>query len=289
MLRFWLRTVFVCTFIAALPSIATPAKAACVWRVTGPDGKFLYLGGSVHRLRSTDYPLPAAYNRAFEASDHLVGEIDEKAGSALSKTLLSEGHYPKGDNLKNHVDPRTYDYIRKVFALLRVPESFYSTMRPWLLVVFLEVSSQRNYSSDLGVERFLFQRAKANSIPVGGLESVREHAAVYAGLSDRQSEALLLLHFIPRVTGSSTTGDLVEAWRRGDVDRLAKLSAEEFREFPSFGERILGERNRRWIPKIESYLQSGHTYFVVVGAGHMGGPEGLLALLRARGYRIEQL
>jgi uncharacterized protein YbaP (TraB family) len=52
-------------------------------------------------------------------------------------------------------------------------------------------------------------------------------------------------------------------------------------------ERIYGQRNRNWIPRIEGYLRSGQTYFVV-GAGHMGGPDGLLSLLRTRGYKIEQ-
>ncbi len=280
------RASFVSILIILL--MAVTAKAACVWKVTGPGGKTLYLGGSVHRLRSIDYPLPSAFNRAFEASNRLVGEVDEKSIDALSKTLMSEGHYAKGDSLKNHVDPRTYDYLRRVFALMKIPETFYSTMRPWLLVVFFEQTSHRNYSNDFGVERFLFQRAKANSIPVSGLESVREHLAVYSGLSDRQSEALLLLDFIPHATGGTTVEDIIQAWRRGDVDRLARLNSEEFRDFPAFGERMVAARNRRWIPKIESYLKSGNTYFVVVGAGHMGGPEGLLALLRARGYQIEQ-
>jgi len=62
-----------------------------------------------------------------------------------------------------------------------------------------------------------------------------------------------------------------------------------FRDFPSLGERILDRRNRNWIPKIENYLHSGQTYFVVIGAAHIGGPNGLLALLRSRGCKIEQL
>jgi uncharacterized protein YbaP (TraB family) len=64
---------------------------------------------------------------------------------------------------------------------------------------------------------------------------------------------------------------------------------EESRDFPSLGRRLIDVRNRNWNPKIEGYLRSGKTYFVVVGAGHMGGPSGLLAMLRARGYTIEQL
>ena len=67
------------------------------------------------------------------------------------------------------------------------------------------------------------------------------------------------------------------------------MMRESFSDFPAMGERMLGTRNQKWIPKIESYLRSGQTYFVVAGAAHMGGADGVLALLRARGYKIEQL
>jgi hypothetical protein len=64
---------------------------------------------------------------------------------------------------------------------------------------------------------------------------------------------------------------------------------DSFRDFPSLGRRLIDVRNRNWLPKIEDCVRSGQTYFVVVGAGHIGGADGVLALLRARGYKIEQL
>jgi len=76
--------------------------------VTGPRGGAIYLAGSVHALRSSDYPLPAAYNHAFDASSRVVFENDPKAASKETKELVRAGTYPKGDTLKNHVDPRTY-------------------------------------------------------------------------------------------------------------------------------------------------------------------------------------
>ena len=82
---------------------------------------------------------------------------------------------------------------------------------------------------------------------------------------------------------------MARAWRRGDADTDTRIMMDGFRNFPSLGERFLTDRNRKWIPKIEGYLQSGKTYFVVAGAAHMGGPNGIVALLRARGYHIEQL
>ena len=125
-------------------------------------------------------------------------------------------------------------------------------------------------------------------MPVVSLESVQEHARVFSGLTDRESEILLLVTFIPSGT-NRTRDDIMKAWRRGDAETLARIMDRESREFPAFNERLLGARNRAWIPKIEAFLASGHTYFVVAGAGHFGGSKGLLALLRAKGYQIEQL
>ena len=259
----------------------------CVWKVTGPTGGTLYLGGSVHALRSSDYPLPAAYNRAFDASERIVFEVEPKALEGAGDALIKAGHYPKGDSLKNHVDPRTYDYLRGVFALMKIPESKYSQCRPWLLVLLLD-SPQSGVSDELGVDEFLTKRARANSKPAFGLETAREHSAVFSGLTDKHSEALLLVSLIPP-SGGGDNGSVMAAWRRGDVDALTRMTRGSFADFPAFGDRILSARNRNWMPKLEEYLRGGKTYFVVVGAAHLGGGDGLLAMLRTRGYRIEKL
>jgi uncharacterized protein len=275
--------------VAALILVSNQAGAACVWKVTRGTN-VLYLGGSIHALKSSDYPLPTAYNRAFDASDRLVFEVDPKALLESSKGILKAGEYPKGDSLKNHVDPRTYDYLQRVFGLLKVPETKFARYRPWFLSLVLQAPALHGMSDTLGVEEFLLRRARANSKPVSGLESAREHAEVFLGLTDRQSEAMLLMMFLPTQRSRGSTGDeIARAWRRGDADTDTRIMVDEFRSFPSLADRFLTDRNRKWIPKIEGYVESGKTYFVVAGAAHMGGPRGLVAILRARGYHIEQL
>src|SRR3954454_17190687 len=101
--------------------VAGAADAASVWKVTSASGGTLYLGGSIHALRSQDYPLPAAYNRAFDASSSLALEVDERAVIDASRSIAKAGEYARNDSLKNHVDPRTYAYLRKLFGLLGIP------------------------------------------------------------------------------------------------------------------------------------------------------------------------
>src|SRR5882724_13623254 len=91
---------------ALLLWLTSYSRAACVWKVTSATGNVLYLAGSIHALQSTDYPLPSAYNRAFDASERLVCEVDPKALEKSIKGVIKAREYPKGDSLKNHVDPQ---------------------------------------------------------------------------------------------------------------------------------------------------------------------------------------
>jgi uncharacterized protein YbaP (TraB family) len=273
--------------ILATPGVAT--ASTFLWKVLAPNGQALYLGGSWHALRSSDYPLPSSFTRALDASTKLALEANPDEIRAADKSLVKASLYPSGDSLKNHVDPRTYNYISRLFALAKVPPEKIARYRPWFIALMLQSPGRSGMSPSLGVEEFLVQRARARSKQIVGLETAREHSEIFSGLSDRESEALLLLTFIPPDGGSPDLSRLMNAWRNGDSELPWQVIHDGFRDFPSLGERILDTRNRKWIPKIENYLGSGETYFVVVGAAHFGGPNGLLALLRARGYKIEQL
>ncbi len=274
-------------FISAVCCLGTPEQtnAASVWKVTRANGGTLYIAGSIHGLLSTDYPLPSTYNHAFDASSRLVIEEDINTSPAKIKGFLKSGEYPKNDNLKNHIDPRVYDYLRRVFAVWNVPEAQFSKFRPWCLEMWF-LSQGTN---SLGVESYLIGRARANRKPVSGLESFREHEEIVSHLTDHQAELALLAGFIPRAPGTDKRKQMLNAWRQGDVDAIEKLDREDYQELPSFYQRLVIDRNYNWIPKIERYLSGRETCFVVAGAGHMGGADGLLALLKARGYKVEQL
>jgi len=279
-------------FLIALGAICAPAKSraatACVWKLSGPEGKVLYLGGAVHALQKSDYPLPAVYLQALDASSRLAVEIDAKSLEGLAKAWSADGKYRHGDSLKNHVDPRTYDYLRRLFTLMNVPEENFAQYRPWFIVEILQSAAVHKELPEVGVDEYLMRRAAKRSMPVIGLESTQEHARVFSGLTDRESEILLLTAFIPG-SGEVKRETIMGAWHRGDADALARMTQNGFREFPAFGERLLDARNRAWVPKIENFVASGNVYFVVVGSAHFGGSNGLLALLRAKGYQIEQL
>ncbi len=260
---------------------AAEAKS-CVWKITSPSGGVLYLGGSQHRLKQTDFPLPPTYNKAFDLSQRIAFEETPEDAAGALKRLEKAGLYPKGDELRNHVDPRTYEYVGKIFARAGMPADKLARCRPWFLVYLLSAGGA-------GVETYFEGRAKTHGWTIEGLESNDAHLGIFSGLTDKQSEALLLVTFIQAKDGSGPNfARVTSAWRNGDPDFLERSLRNEFRDFPAMADRLLVERNRAWIPKIESWIRSGHTYFVLAGAAHMGGPNGVPALLRARGYQVEQ-
>ena len=278
---------FVCVLGACFFAAQIEADAACVWKVTGSNGHVLYLGGSMHGLQSTDYPLPAAYNRAFDLSSRIIFEDDSKGLTpGQLKKLLKSSEYPKNDSLKNHLDPRVYDYLRRLFAATgNTPEAEWSRVRPWALLMGLMASG----TNSLGVEIYLMQRARANRKPIEGLESSREHLEIITGMTDHQAELALLASFASATPGTDKSKQVLDQWRAGNVEALARDFRESYRDLPSFYQRLIVDRNRNWIPIIERYLNGRETCFVVVGAGHIGGPDGIMAMLKARGYAIEQM
>jgi len=273
---------------AVFLTIGPALEAACVWKVTDSKGGVVYLGGSYHALRKGDYPLPEAFEKAFEASNRLAFEIDHKS-DAFGYSFVKAGLYPRGDQLKNHVNPRTYQYLCRVLAQSKLPQEQIATYRPWFLAFMLDDPTSDAFSSQLGVENYLERRARQKNKSTTGLESTMEHVRVFSGLSDQESEAWLLLSFIELEGSDAEVSRTMAAWRRGDAEEVWRSAQERYRDFPSMVDRLLAVRNRKWIPKIEGYMRSGKIYFVVAGAAHFGGPNGVLALLRQRGYQIEQL
>jgi hypothetical protein len=208
------------------------------WIAASPDGKTVYLGGSVHSLRESDYPLPAAYQRAFAACSRIAFEVDARALTESTKALVQNGKYRKGDSLKNHVDARTYAYVRRLFELMNVPESSFSQYRPWFIVLVLQSGSTRNALPKAGVDEFFMKQAAKRSMPVVGLESVQEHARVYSGLTDREIMAQgrhrsikVLPRYVKRTTDQVATG----AGRIEAVERLGCRRPVERNPCGAFG------------------------------------------------------
>ena len=257
-----------------------------MWRVTNAKAPF-YLLGSIHVLRSTDYPLPFVFDQAIQQSQLFYFEFDPKRGDDYRHKLEAAANLPHGVEIKDRVHPKTWEYLR---STARGGNLQWTHWKAWVIAEFvLDYPMQNTFQYSLGVDNYVVRKADARNCPMRGLERVEDHVAIDAGMNDVESEAYLLRAIVYASNSEIHLRQAVADWKAGNVEHLDGADQPSVREAPQLDARVLEWRNARWIPVIEKAINSGKPTMVVAGAGHFSGPQGVLGLLRARGYQIEQL
>jgi uncharacterized protein YbaP (TraB family) len=270
---------------------AAPAKNV-LWKATG-RGTVVYLVGSLHLLTADFYPLSPAMETAFKDSNLLVEELDlgEMASPESQLHMLTRGMLPEGRTLDNVVSPATFELVTKRLEGIGLPVEPLKRFKPWMLAVtLLGLEWQKaGFDPSLGLDQHFYDRAKIDGKPVEGLETVDYQVARFDGMSMEQQDRMLAETLRELDTETANVTALAVAWKAGDVATIERVVVEDVKREPDMYDRLLVERNRNWLPKIEAlFARPGHA-FVVVGAAHLVGPDGLVQALRAKGYKIEQL
>jgi len=267
------------------------SRKSFLWKVESGQG-VLYVAGSVHALTPDAYPLSRAFERAFADADTLVEEIDlsEANALALAPALLGKGMYQDGRRFDTVVSRETASLVSERLGAVGLPAAMLQTMKPWMVMLTLTAIEMQKAGLDpeLGLDKHFFDRATAAGKRVVGLETAESQIERLDTMPEALQEQLLLSTIEELDQASESLGSIVSAWRTGDAPAIEKLLLSSFDEYPAVYQSLIVERNRNWMPRVEACLTGGGTCLVVVGAAHLVGPDGLLASLQARGYRVEQ-
>jgi uncharacterized protein YbaP (TraB family) len=281
---------------AGLLGIAVPAEARdrhTLWTVEG-EHNTVYLLGSIHVLRAGDEGLPAAAEDAYDDAEQLVMEIDlddvvagdpvELLGAMQRMALLPEGESLRG------VLGADYDAINERAREAGLDLALLDRFAPWFVAVtLLQLElAKRGFSPELGVEQTLAARAVADGKPIQGLETAEQQFAVLAGLPMPMQKRFLVMTLEDAAGLDAEIEGLMQAWREGDSEALARLLSEEFDEFPELYKPLTEDRNRAWLGQLVELLDDRDDYLVVVGALHLVGRNSIVDLLRQRGYEVQQ-
>jgi hypothetical protein len=271
---------------ASLPA----AGRSFLWKATNARGS-LYLVGSVHMLSKDYYPLAPALEAAFKESDLLVEEAD--LGDMLSPETavqtLSRGMLPGGQTLDKVLSPSTYALVRKRVTDLGLPAEMLNSFKPWMIAITLEALEYQKagFDAELGLDKHFYDRAKSDGKPVQGLETVDYQLSRFDEMTLAQQDHLLVQTLKDVDTESGAISQVADAWKNGDAPAVERIVLRSLKDDPVMYQRLLVERNRNWIPKLEALVGRSRP-FVVVGAAHLVGPDGLLSMLKAKGYQVEQ-
>ena len=282
--------------LAALTVCTTSAQTAAtgksfLWKVHSGQ-KVLYLAGSVHALGADSYPLSAAYESAFNSSGTLVEEINlaEAEQLAAAPLLLSKGLYTDGRTFESAVGKDTATLVATRLKTTGIPMEMIRTMKPWMVMLLITAFEAQKAGLDaaLGLDKYFFDKARAASKPVLALETAESQIDRFDKMPESLQEQMLRSTLTELDSQQNSVGAMISAWKTGDAAALEKMSLSSFDGYRGAYTSLIVERNNNWVPQIEACMARPQPCFVVVGAAHLIGPDGLLTLLKKKGYKIEQ-
>lgn len=264
---------------------ATPAAPGLLWRIDAPDGASSHLFGTMHSEHPEVVTLPETVYAALASSSSVTLEMvmDPQSLAQLSESMF----ITEGPPLPERIGADLYRRVVPAMATHGVPEHALRTMQPWAVATTLMMPKT---NTGLFLDRVLYLEALAKGKPVTGLETAEEQMAVFTTLSD-EYQAKLLEDALRQLSDlDELHARMRAAYVRRDLQALVEISEASLRgsdpELATyFNDRVIVARNHRMVERMQADLKRGNA-FIAVGALHLPGEEGILALLRRQGYRV---
>jgi hypothetical protein len=256
----------------------------------------VYLFGTLHVGKPEFYPLGREANRALTEAQKLYLEVN-LTDPSVATTINTVATYSAGQSLERSLPPALMKRVDTALERYKLPRESALRMKPWMLgqTLLLLEAARRGYDPTFASEMYLVAFAGAQRKDVLGLETLAEQFALFDGMPEAAQQRFLediLAALDDNLIGAHLDA-LVGAWVHADAHGLEQELEREKSEPSMFARemlpRLIDERNRSMAEKIATIARPGTTTFVAVGALHLVGPEGLVELLRKRGFAVRQL
>lgn len=273
--------------------VRSQTEKTFLWSVESPNNT-VYLLGSLHFLKAEDYPLPQSIQDAFDNAEHLIFEIDlaeANSPTALQITLQKAAPDSPDELLQTALSPETYDLAGKALAEVGIPIEGFNQFEPWFLFTVLSVAQITKLEFDpiYGVDFYLFKAATDAGKNISALETLEEQLSFLDNLSVPIQRELVRQTLLELETLESVLNLMVDSWKSGDLVTFEKLILDTFEGYPELQRVLLSQRNQNWLAKIEPLVNQAEDYLVVVGAAHLVGDDGLIQLIKQKGYAVWQV
>jgi uncharacterized protein len=285
---------------AALPVVKAEPKfvepsfgegSGCIW-VADQEGQkgMLFLCGTIHILRDEDYPLSPGYEAAYNLSEKLVLELPPGSGSgpAMASRMRELGTYSADTSLEANISPESWAAVKQWAVTHRLEASSLNRFRPWFVSLIITSSEYAALGArpDLGVDQHFESRAEHDGKPGEGLETVEFQLQLFSQLTNDQQKNMLEQTLAEVSLMSQEYEKMIKAWKDGRLDALHDMLFREAERYPELMDLFLKNRNLAWIDRLDDMLKKGEQAMVLIGTGHLASRDGIIQMLRKRGYRV---
>jgi uncharacterized protein YbaP (TraB family) len=283
---------FCAAFAVAQSSVYKPGAPLLMWKVSSPTNS-AYVLGSVHLGDPSLYPLPAVIEDAFQRSSVLIVEVDiRKVDPLAMQKLMAAAAYPAGDDLFHHIKPETRAKLTAYLSPYHLPPEIFARVRPWALGVTIESLAmiKAGLNPNDGIDMHFLN--EAGNKRVEQLEDAEWQMKLLEDMPESISDEWLSSAMSQAEGSQDRWAKLERYWSQGAADKMDELvssdSMSNSAEEKAYERRLREDRNPHMTDRLEKCLHSTESCFMVVGAAHVVGKEGIVQELQARGYRVEQ-
>lgn len=273
---------------AALPQ-------SLLWRIESDKlSEPSYLFGTIHMIPKEDYFLPSGLEQAFETSDDVVFEIDldDMSGIGSLMGMFANLLMKDGATLSKLLTKEEYNEVAVYFEKMGLPMLMLNKVKPMFLAMLAEINMDPGsmQSDDIvSYEMELYQKAQDMKKDVGGLETMTYQMSLFDSIPYKD-QALMLVETIRGTNAESDMFDeTVALYKTQNIEAMVEMIGQsEHGDSSAFENILLRNRNQNWIP-VMSQMMATRSVFFAVGAGHLGGENGVINLLKKQGYKLTPL
>lgn len=277
----------------AADGVTDTLESALLWEVSGDGIYTSYVFGTIHLIPAEDYFLPEATKEALDISERVVFEIDmaEMMDMGAQMALLTKAFMSDGKTLRDLVSEEDYAIVEAHFEEMGLPLFLLERIKPMFLSVFASGDFSMDgmaMGSTKSYEMEFYEMAQAGEKTTGGLETMEFQISMFDSIPYDDQAQMLVESIKQQDSGSDQLDELVDMYKSQDIDALFNMLAAGDESIGEHEDVLVSGRNRNWIPIMGEMMQK-ETVFFAVGAGHLGGENGVIRLLRDAGYTVEAL
>ncbi|RYZ12909.1 MAG: TraB/GumN family protein [Alphaproteobacteria bacterium] len=283
--------------LAALAFAATGAPALAqpaFWAVKDADST-IYLLGTIHLLKPDMEWRTEKLDAALAESTALWLELPTTNAAAMQSEmmiLVSRYGLSPADRLSRKLTKDEIKTLDEAARLAGLSASQLDVFRPWFaaLTISTAAMTRAGYDPASGVDSKIEGIFRQRNITPKGLETAEEQIKVFASMTSDQELRYLRETMEEYQDAPTELDDMVKQWASADLTGMEELFVTEMKdEEPDLYAALLVNRNANWVPQIEQMLQGSGTTFIAVGAGHLIGPDSVIAMLAAKGIVAERV
>lgn len=276
------------------PDNIVPTDKSLLWRISGKGLKNpSYLYGTIHIIPKEDLQISEGTWNALRRCQKIAFEIDMKEMTNLRTqfSLLTKAFMKNGTTLKDLLPPEDYTYVQERMAEKGMAAGMFERLKPMFLTMILsnEEAPSLNGKSEskmTSVEMELWRVAKKQKLKSEGLETTAYQMSVFDSIPYKAQAEMLVEGLRNEQGGDEQLAQMIKMYQDQDIESMQKMISGDTDGMGEYEDVLLGKRNRNWIPIMGRLMNEQPTFFAV-GAGHLGGKGGVIALLRAEGYVVE--